>query len=139
MGPGVDTRQNARHIHAPYAVGSLFERRDALISRDSGHAVNASDGATSGPRRNPVSRALTARNRLAAAVRHHPDKVEVRRRELAEAKIADYIEKVLAQRPPLTDDQRNRLAELLRPARKAAPERKAAVAARLAELDGGAA
>lgn len=64
-----------------------------------------------------MSRALTARNRLAAAVRHHPDQVEGRRRDLAEAKIADYIEKVLAQRPPLTNEQRNRLAELLRPVR----------------------
>jgi hypothetical protein len=50
-------------------------------------------------------------------VRHHPDQVEGRRRDLAEAKIADYIEKVLAQRPPLTNEQRNRLAELLRPVR----------------------
>ena len=33
------------------------------------------------------------------------------------ARIADYIEKTLAAAPPLTDDQRTRLAELLRPAR----------------------
>jgi hypothetical protein len=44
--------------------------------------------------------------------------VDDRRRDLIEAKAADYIEKVLAQRPPLTDEQRNRLAELLRPVRK---------------------
>lgn len=65
-----------------------------------------------------MSRALTARNKLAAAVRHHPDQVDDRRRELTEAKAADYIEKVLAQRPPLTAEQRTRLAELLRPVRK---------------------
>jgi excisionase family DNA binding protein len=34
------------------------------------------------------------------------------------AQIAGYIETVLAQAPPLSDEQRNRLAELLRPARK---------------------
>lgn len=32
---------------------------------------------------------------------------------------ADYIAKVLTEAPPLTDQQRNQLAELLRPARRA--------------------
>jgi len=35
---------------------------------------------------------------------------------------ASYIEKVLAEAPPLTDEQCNRLAELLRPARRAQAE-----------------
>ncbi|WP_164517848.1 hypothetical protein [Mycobacterium sp. P7213] len=39
------------------------------------------------------------------------------KRDLAEANARQYIESVLAQRPPLTDEQRNRLAELLRPVR----------------------
>ena len=39
-------------------------------------------------------------------------------RSLAAAKIADYIERVLAAAPPLNDEQRTRLAELLRPARQ---------------------
>jgi hypothetical protein len=39
-------------------------------------------------------------------------------RGLAEAKINDYIERVLAAAPPLTDEQRTRLAELLRPVRR---------------------
>ena len=34
------------------------------------------------------------------------------------AKVSDYIEKVLAEAPPLSDEQRNRLAELPRPARR---------------------
>jgi hypothetical protein len=80
-----------------------------------------------------VTRALIARNQLGVACRHYPDQVEDRRRDLAEAKIADYIERVLAEAPPLTDEQRAKLAELLRPAREAV------TAARLAELDGGAA
>jgi hypothetical protein len=80
-----------------------------------------------------VTRALIARNQLGVACRHYPDQVEDRRRDLAQAKIADYIERVLAEAPPLTDEQRAKLAELLRPAREAV------TAARLAELDGGAA
>ncbi len=39
------------------------------------------------------------------------------RRNLAEANIADYIEKTLAQAPPLSPEQKTRLAELLRPVR----------------------
>lgn len=39
-------------------------------------------------------------------------------RDLAAAKIGDYIEKVLAEAPPLNDEQRTRLAELLRPVRR---------------------
>lgn len=65
-----------------------------------------------------MSRALVERGRLGHATRHNPEQVEDRRRDLAEAKIADYIDKVLASAPPLNDEQRNRLAELLRPARR---------------------
>ena len=65
-----------------------------------------------------VTRALKARNQLAVACRHHPDQIEDRRRDLAAAKISDYIEKVLAAAPPLTDAQRTALAELLKPARR---------------------
>jgi hypothetical protein len=43
-------------------------------------------------------------------------------------RIEDYATTILAAAPPLTDEQRNRLAELLRPAREAV------VKARLAEL-----
>jgi hypothetical protein len=39
------------------------------------------------------------------------------RADLAEAKLAGYIERMLAEAPPLTDEQRTRLAELLRPVR----------------------
>ena len=39
------------------------------------------------------------------------------RRGLAAALLTDYIERVLAQAPPLTDEQRSKLAELLRPVR----------------------
>jgi hypothetical protein len=70
-----------------------------------------------------MSRALKARNQLAAACRHHPDQVEDRRRALAEAKITDYVERVLAEAPPLTQEQRTKLAELLAPVRRATAER----------------
>lgn len=62
-----------------------------------------------------MSRALKARNELAAACRHHPEQVEDRRRALAEAKIADFIERTLAEAPPLTSRQLAALAELLKP------------------------
>lgn len=39
------------------------------------------------------------------------------KRKLHEAKIAACIQANLDKAPPLTDDQRNRLAELLRPVR----------------------
>lgn len=57
-----------------------------------------------------------ARNRLAAITRHHgPDdpRTAAARSELAEAKLADAIAKVVESAPPLTAEQRNRLATLL--------------------------
>ncbi|WP_162112694.1 hypothetical protein [Mycolicibacter kumamotonensis] len=48
---------------------------------------------------------------------NHPRVVEAKR-DLIEANARRYIKTVLAQRPPLTDEQRTRLAELLRPVRK---------------------
>ncbi|MGV0603928.1 hypothetical protein [Mycolicibacterium sp. XJ1904] len=44
-----------------------------------------------------------------------PELLEAKR-GLLEAQAAAYIEKVLAEAPPLTDEQRARLAELFRPA-----------------------
>ena len=41
---------------------------------------------------------------------------------LAEAKIAQYISKTLAAAPPLTEEQRNALAELLKPVRRQAAD-----------------
>ena len=38
-------------------------------------------------------------------------------RGLRAALLTDYIERVLAQAPPLTDEQRSKLAELLKPIR----------------------
>ena len=46
----------------------------------------------------------------------HPETVEARR-DLIATKTEDYIKRVLAERPPLTAEQRTRLAELLRPVR----------------------
>ncbi len=45
-----------------------------------------------------------------------PELIEARRR-LRTERTAAYIEKMLAEAPPLTDEQRARLAELLRPVR----------------------
>lgn len=45
-----------------------------------------------------------------------PELVEARRR-LRTERTAAYIEKVLAEAPPLTDEQRTKLAELLKPVR----------------------
>lgn len=68
----------------------------------------------------------------------HPETIEARR-TFREERTAAYIEKVLAEAPPLTDEQRTRLAELLRPAKRATASREAVVSQRIAELDGGAA
>jgi hypothetical protein len=61
-----------------------------------------------------ASRALKARNQLGVACRHHPEQETEARRNLAEAKISDYVEKVLAEAPPLTDQQRETICALLR-------------------------
>lgn len=62
---------------------------------------------------NPERRRL--RGQIAAASRHHPD-TDLRplRRDLAAEKLADYIAEVVAEAPPLTDDQVDRIAGLLR-------------------------
>jgi hypothetical protein len=86
-----------------------------------------------------VSKARARVAGLSRAVNNgeRPDDGELRsaKTDLAAAKIAAYVEKVLAQAaPPLSDEQRIRLAELLRPARQ--PDRQAVIDARLAHLDG---
>ena len=62
-----------------------------------------------------------ARARVAALSRpgagDHAKRTQARR-DLNAAKLQDYIERTLAAAPPLSDEQRNRLAELLRPARR---------------------
>jgi hypothetical protein len=50
-------------------------------------------------------------------------------RKLNALRLQDYIEATLAESPPLSDEQRSKLAELLKPARDAVR------AERLAELD----
>ena len=47
----------------------------------------------------------------------HPEIVSLRT-ELKLDRAAEYIETFLATTPPLTDEQRTRLAELLKPVRK---------------------
>ncbi len=46
-----------------------------------------------------------------------PDMIAARR-DLAEAKLSAYIAQVLAEAPPLSIEQRTRLAELLAPVRR---------------------
>jgi hypothetical protein len=43
-----------------------------------------------------------------------PKRLEDARRELAAAKLADYINRTIRSAPPLTPEQRDRLAVLLR-------------------------
>lgn len=62
---------------------------------------------------------LTQRARLAANLRHHPDADHTEsRRDLAAANLEQYINKVVAEAPPLTSEQVNRLRILLEPARR---------------------
>lgn len=61
---------------------------------------------------------LSVRARIASLTRSRqvddPDLVAARR-ELAELRIARFIRETVAAAPPLTDEQRTRLADLLRP------------------------
>ena len=64
------------------------------------------------PAHDPVVRAISSR--IAAIERHHPntDTGELRR-DMRAAKLAEHIRRVVDAAPPLTDDQRARLAVLL--------------------------
>jgi hypothetical protein len=74
----------------------------------------------------PVAR---ARATLAATARHHPDDAEriaVARRDLRAENLAEHITRVVEAAPPLTPEQRDRLAALLRPSTSADPGPEAA-------------
>ena len=57
-----------------------------------------------------------SRARVAAMTRHHPGSKETNdlAREFKEARLAQYIDRVVRSAPPLTEEQRGRLASLLR-------------------------
>lgn len=65
-----------------------------------------------------MSDVLTLRGRVASLSRSRPsddvDLVEARR-QLAAANLEQYVARVVADAPPLTNDQRARIAALLRP------------------------
>lgn len=67
--------------------------------------------------RSPAPSVARQRGRVAGLSRSRPaDDPEfiAARQELAAANIAAYVEKVVASAPPLTDEQRDRLTNLLR-------------------------
>jgi len=57
----------------------------------------------------------------------------------AAQRINEYVQTILALAKPLTDEQRNKLAELLKPVRQPPRDRRAVVAERIDEWEGGAA
>ena len=64
------------------------------------------------------ARSTATRTRIARAAKAGDAAAEVEaRRDHAEVRIAEYVERVLASAPPLSDEQKTRLAELLRGAR----------------------
>lgn len=66
-----------------------------------------------------ASNALRARAQLGATARRHPhdtERLADARRNLAAAKIEDYIRRVTESAPPLTQEQRDHLTRLLHPA-----------------------
>ena len=65
-----------------------------------------------------------------------PETIEAKG-DLAVALLADHIKNVLAKAPPLTEEQRTALGELLRPVRIHPDARKVAVASALDALDEG--
>lgn len=65
-----------------------------------------------------MSRSTQARSRVANVVKSDPTNhvaIAAARRELAAAKLEDYITQVVESAPPLTAEQCDRLAVLLRP------------------------
>ncbi|MCR4488491.1 hypothetical protein NUV33_05245 [Micrococcus luteus] len=61
---------------------------------------------------------LRERGRVASLTRSRPaddPQLIEARRDLAAAKLDAYVKRVLAEAPPLTDAQRDRIAALLRP------------------------
>lgn len=61
-----------------------------------------------------MSEVLKARAALGVASRRGDDEAATdARRDLAAAKIAAYIEKIVADAPPLTDEQRDRLSAII--------------------------
>ena len=63
-----------------------------------------------------TSAVTTARARVSALKRHHPnggDVVDAAVRELRATSLEEHIKRVVDAAPPLTDDQRARLAALL--------------------------
>lgn len=63
-----------------------------------------------------LSQAEQARNRYASLRRRRPGSPEetAAHRELVEANISAYVERAVADAPPLTREQRDRIASLLR-------------------------
>ncbi len=58
----------------------------------------------------------TERARLAVTIRHHPDDraaIETARRDLRAARGEDYIRRLVDGAPPLTAEQRARIAAIL--------------------------
>lgn len=65
-----------------------------------------------------MSTTLINRGRVAALTRSRPASdpdLQEARRDLAASKLADYINRVISQAPPLTNEQRERLSALLAP------------------------
>lgn len=57
------------------------------------------------------------RSRIALTARDHPDAdLTDLRKQLKAERLAEHVAKVVDSAPPLTDDQRARIAGLLRPA-----------------------
>lgn len=65
------------------------------------------------------SRAIRARLAQAQSVRRPPEEIDRLRREFRESKLRDIIDAEVAAAPPLTQEQRDRLAALLSPVRPA--------------------
>jgi hypothetical protein len=65
-------------------------------------------------RSSEVSEAVSRIARAHRRATSHPDGIADARRDLATAKIAAYVERTIAEAPPLTSEQRDRLVALLR-------------------------
>ncbi|MCA1707413.1 MAG: hypothetical protein LC808_30760 [Actinobacteria bacterium] len=68
------------------------------------------------PSPSPTLAALRAKIARTQRVRgaRHPDTIRVRQ-EYAEAQLTEYVKRIVSTAPPLSEEQRDRLASLLRP------------------------
>ena len=105
-------RSQARADHAPDAPRSTLRPRGGTPESTRQVAIEALTGSAPDMKISPAQSKLRAR--IAATKRHHPDAdTSELTAELRTATAAEYIRRLVDAAPPLSEEQRARLAALL--------------------------